>query len=113
MRLKTAACLLFALMLSGSSEAAVKYYDASKNNGTPGETFLNSTSLCPPARTTLGTSFGFFEITDDALGTVTLSRFQSEGETVADLVAEDGLQSIFGPGAFVFIINVSTTTVAA
>jgi len=113
MRLNSTLCFLFVLMLAGSSQAAVKYYDASRDNGSPGDSFLNSTGLCPPARTTLGDSFGFFEVTDDGSGTVTLSRFQSEGETIADLKPEDGLQTIFGPGAFVFIINVSTTTVAA
>ena len=44
---------------------------------------------------------------------MTLSTYSSQGETIADLAPEDGLQTIFGPGAFVFIINVSTTSIAA
>jgi hypothetical protein len=100
------------LSLAGSAQAGVKFYDASKANGTPADGFLNSTGLCPPAVTTLGDTFGFMELSDDGLGTVTLEKFSSETDIIADLGPQQ-LQGAFGPGAFVFIINQSTTSTTA
>ena len=104
--------IVLVLSLAGAAQAGVKFYDASRNNGSPADGFLNSTGLCPPAVTTLGDTFGFMELSDDGLGTVTLEEFSSETDIVADLGPEQ-LQGAFGPGAFVFIINQSTTSTSA
>jgi hypothetical protein len=101
-----------ALLLAGSAQAAVKFYDASMENGTPGDTRVNTNNLCPPTQTTPGILEGRYMLTDDGLGTVTM-EFSLEIDNLLDLSAESGqLISLFGPGAFIFSLSGATRTIS-
>jgi len=100
MRLVVAIAMIFSF--AGSADAAVKYYDSSQNNGKTAN-FLNwATNLCPPQQTTPGILQGFAKMTDDGLGTVTLTEHEVHITTLIDL-GPDQLTTTFGPGAFIFI----------
>ena len=108
MRLVNFLLVLILLLFAGSASAEMKSYDTSAENGTPGDTILTATEFCPPIITTPGVRFGYSFIEDDGLGTVSLENVQlSQGVTD---IGPDFLESIFGPGAFVFISNSATVT---
>jgi hypothetical protein len=103
--------LLTALLLAGSADAAVRAYDSSVENGTPGD-FLNAaTNLCPPVQTRPGTLRGHAILTDVGAGAVTLTDLSIETIFFGDL-GPDQLSVTFGPGAFVFIDATTTTATA-
>jgi len=109
---------LFSLMavviigLAGTAQADIKFYDSTATNGTPGDSLLSATNLCPPLQTTVDDLQGFTEIDDGAAGTVTLNAFTHTANNLIDLGPEQ-LTITFGPGAFIFIDNFSTRTITA
>jgi hypothetical protein len=107
-RLSNLFLVLALLSLAGSASAVTKTYDSSKDNGLPGDAFLAAVTLCPPLATTPNDSFGFAILEDDGTGTVTLESNQQTNR-LTDLTPDD-LTHIFGPGAFIFVDNRSTTT---
>lgn len=105
----TAAVL--ALSLAGASQAAVKLYDSSVDNGTPGDSRTIVIDICPPVTTNPPVQ-GYKRISDDGLGTVTLDELV----TVADgdiAFVEGELIPLFGPGAFVFFTEMNTSSITA
>jgi hypothetical protein len=90
-----------ALLLALPSAAAVKSYDASLQNGTPGDQLRNSIGNSPPVVATPGSLEGIAEISDDGLGTVTLSQFTLVTDSTTDITAGE-IVPLFGPGAFFF-----------
>jgi hypothetical protein len=98
------------LSLAGSAQAAVKFYDSNPNNGTPGDRLLNTPGLCPPMRSTPDVVFGFMQLADDGLGTVTMMQHSQQVLEFTDLGAEV-LTQVLGPGAFIFIDNKATTSI--
>jgi hypothetical protein len=111
MRTLTAFVLCAGLVAAGSAQAAIKFYNGSANNGTPGDSIVAATNLCPPAQTTVGDLENFVELLDDNTGTVTLQSLEHPANTVINL-GPDQLTMTFGPGAFVFINNLSTTSLS-
>jgi hypothetical protein len=99
--------VLTALLLSTSAEAAIKVYDSSKENGTPGDNVLYSFNLCPPIQTTPDLLEGHSTIIDDGLGTVTLSEHTVVTDQVTD-ISGNQLVGTFGPGAFFFGVGFNT-----
>jgi hypothetical protein len=112
MRLSSILALVAALSLAGTAQAETKLYSSDRNNGNPGDSLLSATNLCPPLQMTARELFGFDEITDDGLGTVTLEQHSTQINNFIDL-GPDELTLTFGPGAFVFINNQSTRTITA
>jgi hypothetical protein len=101
---------LAALTLAGSAQAAVKVFDASKNNGTPGDLISSGQTTCPPVMTTPGALQGFAQLEDDGLGTVTMQDINISIPLVADY-GPDLLTQAYGPGAFFFLTQSSTTSI--
>jgi hypothetical protein len=99
------------VLISAPAEAAVKYYDASKENGTPGDFQRNTSVLCPPLTETPDSMEGFARLLDDGVGTVTMDDVKVTLDVLTDL-GEDRLNVLFGPGAFVFVDARSTRTIA-
>ena len=108
MRLINLILVLTLLHLAGAASAATKTYNSSAENGTPGDTILVATNLCPPVTLTPSDQFGFSVIEDDGLGTVSLDNTQLN-VGLTDLGA-DLLGPVFGPGAFIFIDSKATLT---
>jgi hypothetical protein len=102
MQLKSTLVLIAAACLANSAQAATKFYDASRQNGIPGDFLNTATNLCPPIQTTVGLFNGFTVLTDDDTGTVTLDDIDIKITTFIDL-GPDQLVVTFGPGAFIFI----------
>jgi len=98
---------VFICAIAFPSGAAVKAYDASKDNGTPGDNRQISINTCPPIRFVPDVMTGNYTLNDDGLGTVTLDRLVSAEDRQVD-IGPNTLAPNFGPGAFVFIAaNVS------
>lgn len=89
-------------LLASTAGAAVKVYDASTSNGTPGDQRRISINLCPPLTSTPDSLGGNSSITDNGTGTVTLTHVGADTKQITDL-SGDILVPIFGPGAFIFI----------
>jgi hypothetical protein len=98
------------LGLAGSAQAAVKFYSSDLANGTPTDQKRISINICPPIVITPDSLGGYRKILDDGLGTVTLDEYVSTSANLTDLTA-DILTPVFGPGAFIFIDNVSTNSI--
>jgi len=109
MRLLSAAIAVLLLTLGGSANAEIKFY---QDNGVGSDIIQSSTNLCPPVQTTLGVITGFAQLEDNGLGTVTLHPGESRSTIFIDFGPEQ-LTEIFGPGAFVFIDSLVTTTTGA
>ena len=92
----------FLVAFAGTSQAAVKSYDASPENGTPGDNRAITIRVCPPITTQPASLFGFNIIDDGGAGTVTLLEANQQDKRLVDL-GPDRLTPIFGPGAFIFI----------
>jgi hypothetical protein len=100
-----------ALGLASSAQAAVKFYDASIANGTPGDSIVSTPEFCPPVQTTFGDREGYSRVLDDGLGTVTLAEQVITEATIGDIAGPDNpLIALFGPGAFVFADVQSTVS---
>lgn len=112
MKLNSLLTLLAGLLLAGSSQAATKLYSASKTNGTASDQRRILIDACPPIVTSIGVLEGFREIEDDALGTVTLTGFESVSSNLTN-IGPEALINIFGPGAFIFVDNTATTSISA
>jgi hypothetical protein len=108
MRFQSLLIALAAVVVAGSAEAAVKLYNSSADNGTPGDFVNTATNLCPPVQTSPNRLQGFTELTDDGTGTVTMNDIQIELISLIDL-GPDQLTLTYGPGAFIFIDSASTT----
>jgi hypothetical protein len=107
MRLLFVSMAAVGLLLSGSARASIKVYDASRENGTPGDNVLYSFNLCPPIQTTLDILEGHSTIVDDGLGTVTLIEHAVVTDQVTD-ISGNQLVGTFGPGAFFFGVGFNT-----
>jgi len=101
-RIQSLTVMVLATLVAGSANAAVKYYDSSKNNGSPGDQKRISINLCPPVIFTPDSLIGYQKITDDGSGTITLDHTSANTTQITDLGA-DILTPVFGPGAFIFI----------
>lgn len=112
MRAHTIAIAALAFFIAGSAEAAFKYYNASRENGLPGDLLLIATNICPTVQTTPGIIEGWFLLEDDGLGTVTLHPGSGEADVLIDLGIEQ-LVTTFGPGAFLFIDQRTTSSTSA
>ena len=95
----TAIAFAFLVGVPTSADAVVKVYDATPPNGTPGDVFLFTITLCPPVEQTPGNVQGRYVLDDAATGTVTASSITIEQPQSLDL----DLLGVYGPGAFVFI----------
>jgi hypothetical protein len=100
-----------ALLVAGSTRAAVKVYDASKDNGIPGDFKRTTSVLSPPVTLTPDSIEGSIRLLDDGLGTVTLDSVSQVQDTLTDLGPER-LTRILGPGAFVFVDTNATRRIA-
>jgi hypothetical protein len=112
MRLYSVSLSAVALLLAGSAQAAVKFYDSSVTNGTPSDTFTTSADLSPPVSPDIEVHQGYARIIDDGTGTVTLSELLVFQDQDTDL-QPDRLVSILGPGAFFFGVQAVTQSIAA
>jgi hypothetical protein len=103
---------LISLLLASSAQAAVKFYDSSIANGEPTDSFAKFTVLCPPVQTFLDNLEGYHHLSDDGLGTVTLEEFVLSTDSTFDSGPNDFVP-FFGPGAFFFLQQNKSTTIAA
>ena len=94
--------VLIVASLATTSQAAIRSYDSSTNNGTPGDFVNVATNLCPPIQTSPGILTGRSVLVDDGTGTVTLDQLDVVVKTFIDL-GPGQLVITFGPGAFIFI----------
>ena len=99
------------ISLSSPALATVKVYDASADNGTAGEGFSYSTTQCPPIDVDQNTIQGAHTIEDNGLGTVTLTAFELS-HIVESNYGPEAIESVFGPGAFVFVSATPTNNIA-
>ena len=67
MKIQSLTVMILATLVAGSANAAVKYYDSSKNNGSPGDQKRISINLCPPVIITPDSLIGYQKITDLSL----------------------------------------------
>jgi hypothetical protein len=112
MRLRTVFTVLVVLGLAASAHAEIKVYNASRDNGTPGDIITNSVTIDPPLQTTPDTVQGSAVLEDDGLGTVTLNDLDVEVSVLIDY-GEDLLTMTQGPGAFIFIDTRRTNSIGA
>lgn len=109
-----AAAASLTLILATSAGAAVKFYSMDKENGKQPDDVLNVVGFCPPTQTNLRgqVNEGFFSVSDDGLGTVTLDSINITVDGLTNLSASGGqLVPVFGPGAFIFSVGKSTTSI--
>jgi len=104
MRVRSTLVVLVFLLFAAPSVAVVKVYDATPPHGTPGDNFTFNNALCPPIQIRAGIVWGHFTLLDTGSGTVTVTEHSQEPTTVNLFEIE----SLFGPGAFVFIDARST-----
>ena len=95
------------IALAAPAAATVKVYDADPGNGTPGDAFQFSTTLCPPIQASAGVMQGFNILTDTAGGTVTMTEHGVINVVNVNFDTSQ-LTGVFGPGSFVFVNNRST-----
>jgi hypothetical protein len=100
------------VLLVGPAQAAVKSFDSSADNGTPGDFLGNSTNSCPPVTVREDFLQGSVELEDDGLGTVTMNAIAIVIDNLVNLGPENLVQ-VFGPGAFVFIETRQTESISA
>ncbi|MEZ4218024.1 MAG: hypothetical protein R3E88_16175 [Myxococcota bacterium] len=103
MRLRSL-CLALLLLAAAPAAAVVKVYDATPPHGTPGDNFTFNDALCPPVQIRPGIVWGHYTISDTGSGTVTVTEHSQEPTTVNLF----DIETIFGPGAYVFIDARST-----
>lgn len=108
---RSIALVFTTLLVAGSAQAVVKAYDASAENGLPGDVRRFSPTTCPPVRFTANNLTGFHILDDGGLGTVTLLEYNGAQDTTTNL--GDELTPVFGPGAFIFIEVELTRNIAA
>ncbi len=101
-----------ALVFAASAHAELKVYNSTPPNGLPGDSIRHAINLCPPVVTTLGRLGGQANLVDDGSGTVTLEVMRIQTKQVDDL-GPDLLVPIFGPAAFIFIDDRTTTEIGA
>ena len=97
----------------GAAQAAVKVYNANADQGAPGDFLFCSAPAGSPCQL-FGdpeTVFGFQELADDGLGTVTLTSINIVRSSVSGPISLP-LQ-FYGPGAFVFFRSASTKSISS
>jgi hypothetical protein len=112
MRLGSLIIALAGVVVASSASASVKSYNASAENGTPGDFITVAINLCPPVQTTLGVLSGFVELNDDGAGTVTLNDVEIVYTNFVNYGPEL-LTEVFGPGGFIFIDAGTTTKISS
>jgi hypothetical protein len=112
MKISTLVTISIITLSTSSAHAAVKAYDSSADNGTPGDFVTSTVNLCPPVQTSPGILFGNAILEDDGLGTVTVSSLNIEIESGLD-IGPAQLVPVFGPGAFFFVELASTQSGAS
>lgn len=110
MRIRNWILAIALVSLTSPALAVVKVYDGSPDNGTAGESFQYSTTLCPPITSKLNVIQGHHTIVDTGGGTVTLTDFEVS-ELVYSNYGPEAIESVFGPGAFVFVSATPTNTI--